>query len=337
MRRALFAAVAGLVAAAVLQGPARAEEVRISVGSFNLNNLPFPLTGSLGFYEAEGLDVTTENFSSGGSKVLQALVAGSTDIAVGFYDHTIQMQAQNKDVVAVALLARNSGLVLAAGKEATFDPARPDTIKGAKIGITAPGSSSDFFVRYYLDHHGLSAGDVSIIGVGSGASAVAALERGTVDLLANYDPAATLIEERGAGRIVIDARTDAGAETVYGGIYPTSVLYTTRQFLEQHPETVQKVVNATVRTLRWMDAHSAEEIYDKVPSDYVVGERASYVAAIAHAKTLFSPDGRFDPATLETPLRVLRQFNEAVQAAPIDLSRTYTNAFVDKALAQYTQ
>ncbi len=145
---------------------------------------------------------------------------------------------------------------------------------------------------------------------------MAALERGTVDLLANYDPAATLIEERGAGRIVIDARTDAGAETVYGGIYPTSVLYTTRQFLEQHPETVQKVVNATVKTLRWMDGHSAEEIYDKVPSDYVVGERASYVAAIAHAKTPFSPDGRFDPATLETPLRVLRQFNEAVAGGP---------------------
>jgi NitT/TauT family transport system substrate-binding protein len=178
----LMLALAATVASA---GSALADPVRISVGSYNLNNLPFPVAQGLGLYEKEGLEVTVENFASGGSKTLQALVAGSTDIAVGFYDHTIQMQSQKKAVVAFVQLARNSGLVLAGGKDSTFDPAKPETIKGAKIGITSPGSSSDFFVRYYLQRNGLSGNDVSLIGVGSGSAAVAALEQGKVDLLVN--------------------------------------------------------------------------------------------------------------------------------------------------------
>lgn len=307
-----------------------ADSVRISVGSYNLNNLPFPVAQGLGLYEKEGLDVTVENFASGGSKTLQALVAGSTDIAVGFYDHTIQMQSQNKAVVAFVQLARNSGLVLAGGKTSKFDPAKPETIKGAKIGITSPGSSSDFFVRYYLQRNGLSADDVSLIGVGSGSAAVAALEQGKVDLLVNYDPAATFIEAKGVGKILIDARSDDGAKAIYGGIYPTSVLYATQSYIEDNPETVQKVTNATVKALEWMNSHSAEEIVEKLPKEFISGDRDTYVKAVENAKAIFSKDGHISDEDIKTPLAVLKSFNDKVAGADIDLSKTYTNEFVDK-------
>jgi NitT/TauT family transport system substrate-binding protein len=326
--RKLMLALAATVAFA---GSALAEPVRISVGSYNLNNLPFPVAAGLGLYEKEGLEVTVENFASGGSKTLQALVAGSTDIAVGFYDHTIQMQSQNKAVVAFIQLARNSGLVLAGGKDSTFDPAKPETIKGAKIGITSPGSSSDFFVRYYLQRNGLSADDVSLIGVGSGSAAVAALEQGKVDLLVNYDPAATFIEAKGVGKILIDARSDEGAKEIYGGIYPTSVLYATQDYIDANPETVQKVTNATVKALEWMNSHSAEEIVEKLPKEFISGDRETYIRAVENAKAIFSTDGLISEENVKTPLAVLKSFNEKVAAAEIDLSKTYTNDFVGKA------
>ncbi|RWA98662.1 MAG: transporter substrate-binding domain-containing protein [Mesorhizobium sp.] len=327
MRKLMLA----LVATVAFAGSALAEPVRISVGSYNLNNLPFPVAAGLGLYEKEGLEVTVENFASGGSKTLQALVAGSTDIAVGFYDHTIQMQSQNKAVVAFIQLARNSGLVLAGGKDSTFDPAKPETIKGAKIGITSPGSSSDFFVRYYLQRNGLSADDVSLIGVGSGSAAVAALEQGKVDLLVNYDPAATFIEAKGVGKILIDARSDDGAKEIYGGIYPTSVLYATQDYIGANPETVQKVTNATVKALEWMDSHSAEEIVEKLPKEFISGDRETYIRAVENAKAIFSKDGLISEENVKTPLAVLKSFNEKVAAAEIDLSKTYTNDFVGKA------
>lgn len=326
MRKLLLA----LAATVAFAGSAFAEPVRISVGSYNLNNLPFPVAAGLGLYEKEGLEVTVENFASGGSKTLQALVAGSTDIAVGFYDHTIQMQSQNKAVVGFVQLARNSGLVLAGGKNSSFDPTKPETIKGAKIGITAPGSSSDFFVRYYLQRNNLSADDISLIGVGSGAAAVAALEQGKVDLLVNYDPAATFIEAKGVGKILIDARSDEGAKEIYGGIYPTSVLYATQSYIDGNPDTIQKVTNATVKALAWMNTHSAEEIVEKLPKEFISGDRDTYVKAVQNAKPIFSVDGRFSETDTQTPLAVLKSFNEKVAAAAIDLSKTYTNAFVDK-------
>ncbi|MFT2214778.1 ABC transporter substrate-binding protein [Rhizobium giardinii] len=322
--------ILALAATVAFAGSAFAEPVRISVGSYNLNNLPFPVAAGLGLYEKEGLEVTVENFASGGSKTLQALVAGSTDIAVGFYDHTIQMQSQNKAVVGFVQLARNSGLVLAGGKNSSFDPTKPETIKGAKIGITAPGSSSDFFVRYYLQRNNLSADDISLIGVGSGAAAVAALEQGKVDLLVNYDPAATFIEAKGVGKILIDARSDEGAKEIYGGIYPTSVLYATQAYIDENPETIQKVTNATVKALAWMNTHSAEEIVEKLPKEFISGDRDTYVKAVQNAKPIFSVDGKFSETDTQTPLAVLKSFNEKVAAATIDLSKTYTNAFVDK-------
>ncbi|MDK4700889.1 ABC transporter substrate-binding protein [Rhizobium sp. CNPSo 4062] len=322
--------ILALAAAVALSGTAFAEPVRISVGSYNLNNLPFPVAQGLGLYEKEGLEVTVENFASGGSKTLQALVAGSTDVAVGFYDHTIQMQSQNKHVVAFVELGRNSGLVLAGGKDAKFDPKNPETIKGAKIGITAPGSSSDFFIRYYLQRHKLSANDVSIIGVGSGAAAVAALQQGKIDLLVNYDPAATFVVEKGVGKILIDARNDDGAKEIYGGIYPTSVLYATQDYISKNPETIQKVTNATVKALQWMKMHSAAEIVEKLPPEFISGDKETYIKAVENARQIFSTDGLLDEKDIKTPLDVLTSFNDKVKAAKIDLSKTYTNEFVAK-------
>ncbi len=307
--------------------------VRISVGSYNLNNLPFFIADANGYFDQVGLKVQTENFAQGGSKVLQALVANSTDVAVGFYDHTIQMQAKHKDVVGFVLLSRNSGLVLAGRDDATFDPARPDTIKGQKVGITAPGSSSDFFVRHFLAQHDIPVDSISLIGVGSGAAAVAALEQGKIDLLVNYDPAATLITERKVGRIIIDARSDDGARQVYGGLYPTSVMYANQSFLDKRPQAAEKIARAQQLALRFIADHSAEEIVAALPDSYVSGDRATYARAVENARAIFTTDGHFTPADLETPLKVLREFNKDVANTDIDLSKTYTNTFVERAAA----
>ncbi|GAB3049037.1 ABC transporter substrate-binding protein [Stenotrophomonas tumulicola] len=312
------------------------EPVRISVGSYNLNNLPFFIADANGYFDQVGLKVQTENFAQGGSKVLQALVANSTDVAVGFYDHTIQMQAKRKDVVGFVLLSRNSGLVLAGREDGTFDPAKPETIKGQKVGITAPGSSSDFFVRHFLAQHDIPVDSIALIGVGSGAAAVAALEQGKIDLLVNYDPAATLITERKVGRIIIDARSDEGARQVYGGLYPTSVMYANRSFLEKRPEAAEKIARAQQMALRFIADNSAEDIVAVLPDAYVSGDRKTYAHAVENARAIFTTDGHFTPADLETPLKVLREFNKDVANTDIDLSRTFTNTFVERASAAST-
>ena len=159
------------------------------------------------------------------------------------------------------------------------------------------------------------------------------MEQGKVDLLVNYDPAATFIEAKGVGKILIDGRSDEGAKAIYGGIYPTSVLYTTQDYIDENPETIQKVVTATVKALDWMQDHTSDEITATLPEAFISGDKETYVQAVENARPIFSMDGRFDEADIQTPLAVLKTFNEKVAATEIDLSKTYTNAFVDQAHA----
>jgi NitT/TauT family transport system substrate-binding protein len=84
--------------------------------------------------------------------------------------------------------------------------------------------------------------------------------------------------------------------------------------------------------MQWIAMHSAEQIADVVPRDYYEGNRDLYVAALAKNKTMFTPNGRMPDGGPEGVLKVLSEFSASVQDKHIDLSRTYTTAFVDAAL-----
>lgn len=256
MKRWISALLCAAVCSAANAAEPEKKDVSLSVGSMILNYMPVPLTQSLGNFQKEGLNVKVENFQAGGSKALQALIAGSTDAVVGFYDHTIHIQAQGKDIVSVALLNVTPGIVLAVRPD--LDIKSGKDLKGKKIGITAPGSSTDLFARYYAIKNGLQVNDVSYVAVGSGAPGMVALDRKEIDALVNFDPVASLLEKRRAAKFLVDTRTDAGSNAVFGGRYPTATLYVTRDFMTKNPETVQRLVNAFIRTLKWIDASTPE-------------------------------------------------------------------------------
>jgi NitT/TauT family transport system substrate-binding protein len=333
MKRLLTSLVfTGLFLSQTLSHAAESEQkhVSLSVGSSILNYLPAPLTVALGNFQKEGLDVKVENFQAGGSKALQALIAGSTDAVVGFYDHTIHMQAQGKDIVSVVVLNNTPGMVLAVQPDAGINSGKD--LKGKKIGVTTPGSSTDLFARYYVAKNGLTPEDVSFIAVGSGAPGMTAFERKQVDALVNFDPVASLISQRKAGKFLVDTRTAEGSKSVFGGPYPTACLYVTRQFMEKNPETVQHLVNAFVRTLKWIASNTPETITDKLPKEQLVGGRDEYVESLRHSKGIFSKDGLMDTAGPKTALAVLSSYDEKIRDAKVDLSKTYTNRFVGQAL-----
>jgi ABC-type taurine transport system substrate-binding protein len=70
----------------------------------------------------------------------------------------------------------------------------PADLKGMKIGVTAPGSSTNMFVNVLLAKAALKPDDVSIIGVGATAGAVAIMKRGEIDAMSNLDPVVSMLE-----------------------------------------------------------------------------------------------------------------------------------------------
>jgi NitT/TauT family transport system substrate-binding protein len=333
-----MAAVAALGASLLLGAVANCEEVepelanvRLAVGGKPaLFYLPLTITERLGYFRDARLTVEIADFP-GGARALQALIGGSADVVTGAYDHTIQMQAKGQPIIAVVLLGRLPGYVLGVlpGKAQGYHT--PADLKGMKIGVTAPGSSTHFMVQHLMVKNGLSRDEASFIGVGASASAVAAVKRGEIDAIVNVDPVISLLESEKAIKVVVDTRAPEGTQAVYGGPYPAAVLYAQQTFVEKNARTIQALVNALVRSLQWIAGHSPQEVAGVMPQDYALGNPAIYVQSIGKSLPMYSRDGRFAPEAAETAYAVLKAFDPVVGSARIDLSATYTNAFVENA------
>jgi NitT/TauT family transport system substrate-binding protein len=326
-----FAALSGATVVVAQTDKPELANVRLAVGGKpSLFYLPLTLVERLGYFKDEGLEVEISDFPGGG-RALQALIGGSADVVTGSYDHTVQMHAKGQQITAVVQLGRLPGFVLGVLPDRAYRS--PADLKGMKIGITAPGSSTHFMALYLMAQAGLKADDAAFVGIGASASAVAAVRRGEIDALVNVDPVISLLESQNLIRVMADTRTLEGSTQVYGGALPAAVLYAPPAFLEKNPRTAQALVNAFVRGLKWVQSHSPEEIAKVMPEEYALGDKALYVKAIKNSLTMYSADGRFAPESEEIAYKVLKQFDPGVQNASIDVSKTYTNAFVEKALA----
>src|ERR1700704_5234137 len=212
--------ISALALAVVLAGAAQAQtlekrQLTLGVGGKTaLYYLPLTICERLGYFKEQGLDVTINDFR-GGAQSLQALVGGSVDVVTGAYEHTIRMQAKGQDVRALIELGRFPGIVVALRKEKAAGYKSAADLKGMKIGVTAPGSSTNFFVMYLMSKAGLKPADASYIGVGIGPSAVAAMKKGEIDAISNLDPMMTKLQQEGDIKVVADSRTEEGTPAVF--------------------------------------------------------------------------------------------------------------------------
>ena len=304
--------------------------VRIAIGGQNqMVYLPTTLAQELGFYREEGIDAELQDFA-GGAKALQALVGGSADVVSGFYDHTIQMAAEGRELVAFVTMLRFPGLVLVTSPQSADKLTTIADLKGHIAGVTTAGSSSQMLLTYILQRSGLAADAVSITAIGSAATAIAALEHGKVDVGMVADPAFTLVRRRNPGvRVLADLRTAEGVNAALGThAYPASVLYAKGDWIRANRDTTQRLARAVTRTLSWMHTHTPEEIADKTPKTFRGEDDALYVDALKASMPMFSPDGVMAAEGAEVVRTLLAGSMEKVRAATIDVSNTYTNEFI---------
>jgi len=328
-----FSVALGVVLAVVLGLPGcgrrDTEEVRIAIGGAEqFIYLPATLAQQLGFYEAEGVRVKVENFP-GGAKSLQSLLGGSADVVCGFYDHALQMAAEGRRLIAFVLILHYPGIVVMAARKSGAIR-RIEDLKGAVVGVTSPGSSTHMLINYLLLKHGLAPGDISAIGIGTGASAVAAIERGTVDAAVITEPTSTQVRRRNPDlRILADTRDAAGVKETFGTeTYPATVLYSTTGWIERNPDRAGRLARAIRRTLEWMQQHSPGEIAEKMPAAYRGEDANLYAEALRNSMPMFSPDGVMRADGAEAVKKVLSLSLEKVRAANVDTAQTFTNEFV---------
>ncbi|MFI9507828.1 ABC transporter substrate-binding protein [Nocardia sp. NPDC052566] len=328
----LVAAVLVLALGGCVRKTDAGQRITIGVGGQTLPvYLPLTLAERLGYFGEEGLWVDIQGLQ-GGSKALQALEGGSLDVVAGYYDHTIQMQAKRRALTSFVTMLNRPEIVLAVSPAASKPITSIADLAGANVGVSAPGSSTDFFLKYVLSKHGVAADAVSVQAIGTAATAVAAMEHGRVDAAVMVDPAFSTLQQRaGADKVTIllDSRSGEGVEQTFGvAKYPASVLYSTRAWLDDNGQAATRLATAIVRALRWIQQHSAEEIAARMPAEFAQDNRGVYVETIAKIKSGFSDDGVMSADGAEAVRKVLAQFDQAVAGAEIDLSRTYSNDYL---------
>jgi NitT/TauT family transport system substrate-binding protein len=310
-------------------GAAPATKVSIMVGGLSKQiYLPFMLTHKLGYDKDQGLDIALTDEPAGVDATTNML-AGKVDGVGGFYDHTIALQGLGQSAESVVSMLVTPGEVELCRNDLKGQIKSPADWKGRNLGITDVGSSTDFLTQYLTTKAGVDPTKTHRIGVQAGATLIGAMTHKNVDCAMTTEPTVSQLLANNQAYILLDMRTAAGTTAALGGTYPATSLYMSTAYVQKNPETVQKLVNAYVKTLKWIQDHSAAEIADMMPADYYAGVgKAAYVKALDSEKGIYNPTGIMPPNGPPTNVKILTTFNPNVKGKTIDITKTYTDQFV---------
>ena len=289
--------------------------------------LPYELAQRLGFYKKYGVDMQLSTETNGGVGAEDAMASGQVDMAGAWYIHTFDFQAKGKDVVNLAQLSGAPGERVMCSKNSGVTT--PADFKGKNIGVTDLGSGTDDLIQQVAAHYALSTSQFHRIGVGDGSTLLAALKQNRVACAITTQPTVSAIEKSGAGTSVLDLSSTSGATQWLGGTWPAAGVLTLNSWAKSHQDSAQKVVDALVATMHWINTHTAEQIADALPASYTDNgliTKADYVAALTQDKGQFLPDGMMPPggpAIVRATARI-----SGVDVSKVQVSGTYTNQYV---------
>ncbi len=306
-------------------------QLKIMVGGLSKQiYLPNELTQQLGYFKQEGLAVTLIDEASGQSSENEVL-AGQVDAGSGSYNHTIELQAAGKHMEAVVLLNIAPGEAEIVSAKAASQIHSVSDLKGKNLGVTELGSGTQTLTTALLHKAGITPSQVHFVPVGAGDTFIAALQQGKIDAGMTTEPTISRVLATGAGKVLVDLRTPQSTQAALGGPYPFICLFMNNSYVSSHQAVVQKLVNAYVKTLKWMQTHTAAQIADMMPTDYYAGNKALYVTALQNQMAIFSPDGVMPAGAPQSVLNTELQSNLIQQGTSIDLNSTYTNQFASNA------
>ena len=217
--RALALAALGLAAGR----PAAAEGLQKLTIAFAGKGMSFLLQYIAiggGFYKQEGLEPESVDVASG-TRQAAAVMGGSAEITQVGFAHTMHAVGRGGDLVGIATAFDVYPIALVLSNDAIKRLGITDTmsldekikrVKGVRIGITSPGSSTDEFMRTIMLVRGMDPSrDVQLQPIGIGAPMVAAMQAGSTDGFAFMSPFTNIAVTRGIGQIIADPMTGDAA------------------------------------------------------------------------------------------------------------------------------
>ena len=294
-----------------------------------VRNLPAIVAERLGYFHGDGLDVTMMNVRDELPHA-QLLADGRVDAVMAYYHHNIVNQSRGQQTESIVVLGVTPGVQVMVAKGAAGRLRAAEGLKGSRIIAGGDGSSKTTVAHALALSAGLALNDLARLPTQGRDQNAEALRDGRADLLVAPVPDGADYLRRGVAEVYLDLTRPETTRQQFGALFPSATVFMATDRVKAHPEIAQHLATAFVRALHYLNTHSAEEIAALLPKDFFGKDRDAALQALAAELPMFATDGRMPADGARFEWGVLAKADPRL--AKVDVARTYTNAFVERAL-----
>lgn len=280
-----------------------------------------------GFFEEEGLAIDLST-GQGADKTMQQLLSGNVDIGFSGPEQVVYIYNQGREdypVVFGQLTQRDGSFLVGREEEENFDWS---SLKGKEIIGGRPGGIPEMALEYVLKQNGLNPeNDVKMVTNVDFTATAGAFKSGIGDYVALFEPTATMLEKDGAGNIVSSIGNEAGNISY-------TCFYTTKSYMDENPEIIQKFTNAIYKGQQWVQQHTSEEVADSIISFFPGTDKEVIVKVIDNYKNIEAYSGTPEVSEdgLNKLMDIIQGYDESLITERPDFNIIVNNSFAKQAI-----
>ena len=280
-----------------------------------------------GFFEEEGLAIDLST-GQGADKTMQQLLSGNVDIGFSGPEQVVYIYNQGREdypVVFGQLTQRDGSFLVGREEEENFDWS---SLKGKEIIGGRPGGIPEMALEYVLKQNGLNPeNDVKMVTNVDFTATAGAFKSGIGDYVALFEPTATMLEKDGAGNIVSSIGNEAGNISY-------TCFYTTKSYMDENPERIQKFTNAIYKGQQWVQQHTSEEVADSIISFFPGTDKEVIVKVIDNYKNIeaYSETPEVSEDGLNKLMDIIQGYDESLITERPDFNIIVNNSFAKQAI-----
>lgn len=259
---------------------------------------------------------------------MQQLLSGNVDIGFSGPEQVVYIYNQGREdypVVFGQLTQRDGSFLVGREEEENFDWS---SLKGKEIIGGRPGGIPEMALEYVLKQNGLNPeSDVKMVTNVDFTATAGAFKSGIGYYVALFEPTATMLEKDGAGNIVSSIGNEAGNISY-------TCFYTTKSYMDENPEIIQKFTNAIYKGQQWVQQHTSEEVADSIISFFPGTDKEVIVKVIDNYKNIeaYSETPEVSEDGLNKLMDIIQGYDESLITERPDFNIIVNNSFAKQAV-----
>jgi NitT/TauT family transport system substrate-binding protein len=332
--------------------PLAAETITKVRMSIDEDPIVIRLAERLGYFRREGIEIVPvdlEKLAGEDYLMQEPLQQGKIDASYHWFNHTIFGARHGFPIRAVMVFNDAPGMTVMVAKRVKNEVHSAADFRGRNVAEGASYGTKSVITGYLAQRAGLprhSYTPVMTASEGRLEAVLTGLREGKVDVMTFQEPVTSALEQSRLVTTLYDLNSRETTAKALGAPFPAQSLLLSPKYADAHPDTVQHLVNAFVRTMRYVNTHDTAEIVAQLPAAYFKDkDRAAQVAYIrATLPTYAKDDYAISPAAAQLVLDVVRssdfdtsdegRWRAGGDDAKVRVDQLYDNRFVRKAMEE---